>query len=83
MQIIFNIIIRFCNDFKFFKLYLVVSWIYDIYEYDKILMELSSDNNIMLQVKSGEIIGCTEGAVKAKVFRAIMALKHIYLKLDE
>jgi RNA polymerase sigma-70 factor (ECF subfamily) len=31
----------------------------------------------------GEIIGCTEGAVKAKVFRAIMALKHIYLKLDE
>ena len=31
----------------------------------------------------GEIIGCTEGAVKTKVFRAIVALKHIYLKLDE
>jgi len=31
----------------------------------------------------GEIMDCTEGAVKAKVFRAIMALKHIYLKLDE
>lgn len=31
----------------------------------------------------GEIIGCTEGAVKAKVFRAIISLKHIYLKLDE
>jgi RNA polymerase sigma-70 factor (ECF subfamily) len=30
-----------------------------------------------------EIIGCTEGAVKTKVFRAIVALKHIYLKLDE
>jgi len=31
----------------------------------------------------GEIIGCTEGAIKTKVFRAIVALKHIYLKLDE
>ena len=31
----------------------------------------------------GEIMGYTEGAVKTKVFRAIMALKHIYLKLDE
>ena len=31
----------------------------------------------------GEIMGYTEGAVKTKVFRAIMALKHIYLKLYE
>ncbi len=31
----------------------------------------------------GEMVGCTEGAVKARVFRALIALKHIYLKLEE
>jgi RNA polymerase sigma-70 factor, ECF subfamily len=31
----------------------------------------------------GEILGCTEGTVKTRVFRAVMSLKHIYFKLEE
>jgi RNA polymerase sigma factor (sigma-70 family) len=30
----------------------------------------------------GEILGCSEGAVKVKVFRALQALKEVYKKLD-
>jgi len=31
----------------------------------------------------GEVLGCSEGAVKVRVFRALMDLKEIYLKLEE
>jgi RNA polymerase sigma factor (sigma-70 family) len=31
----------------------------------------------------GEIIGCTEGAVKVKVFRALQELKEVYRKLEK
>ena len=31
----------------------------------------------------GEIIGCTEGAVKVKVFRALQELKEVYKKLEK
>ena len=31
----------------------------------------------------GEIIGCTEGAVKVKVFRALQELKVIYQPLEK
>lgn len=31
----------------------------------------------------GEIIGCTEGAVKVKVFRALRELKEVYRKLEK
>jgi RNA polymerase sigma-70 factor (ECF subfamily) len=31
----------------------------------------------------GDIIGCTEGAVKVKVFRALQELKAIYLQLEK
>ena len=31
----------------------------------------------------GEIIGCTEGAVKVKVFRALQELKEVYQKLEK
>ena len=31
----------------------------------------------------GEIIGCTEGAVKVKVFRALKALRSSYLALQK
>lgn len=30
-----------------------------------------------------EVLGCSEGAVKVRIFRALMALKEIYLKLEE
>ena len=31
----------------------------------------------------GEILGCSEGAVKVRIFRALSSLKEIYLKLEE
>jgi RNA polymerase sigma-70 factor (ECF subfamily) len=31
----------------------------------------------------GEIIGCTEGAVKVKVFRALQDLKAVYKQLEK
>jgi RNA polymerase sigma factor (sigma-70 family) len=31
----------------------------------------------------GEIIGCSEGAVKVKVFRALQELKEVYRKLEK
>lgn len=31
----------------------------------------------------GEILGCTEGAVKVKVFRALQELKEVYKKLEK
>jgi len=31
----------------------------------------------------GEILGCTEGAVKVKVFRALQELKEVYRKLEK
>lgn len=31
----------------------------------------------------GEVLGCTEGAVKVKVFRALQALRGIYQKLEK
>ena len=31
----------------------------------------------------GEVLGCTEGAVKVKVFRALKALKNVYTMLDD
>jgi RNA polymerase sigma-70 factor (ECF subfamily) len=31
----------------------------------------------------GEILGCAEGTVKTRVFRAVMSLKHNYFKLEE
>ena len=31
----------------------------------------------------GEILGCTEGAVKVKVFRALQELKVIYKQLEK
>ena len=31
----------------------------------------------------GEILGCSEGAVKVKVFRAIQELKEVYKKLEK
>jgi RNA polymerase sigma-70 factor (ECF subfamily) len=30
----------------------------------------------------GEILGCSEGAVKVKVFRALQELKEVYKKLE-
>lgn len=31
----------------------------------------------------GEILGCSEGAVKVKVFRALQELKEVYIKLEK
>ena len=31
----------------------------------------------------GEILGCSEGAVKVKVFRALHELKEVYRKLEK
>jgi RNA polymerase sigma-70 factor (ECF subfamily) len=31
----------------------------------------------------GEVLGCTEGAVKVKVFRALQALKAVYVQLEK
>jgi RNA polymerase sigma-70 factor (ECF subfamily) len=31
----------------------------------------------------GEIIGCSEGAVKVKVFRALQELREVYRKLEK
>jgi RNA polymerase sigma-70 factor (ECF subfamily) len=31
----------------------------------------------------GEILGCTEGAVKVKVFRALQELKEVYKELEK
>jgi DNA-directed RNA polymerase specialized sigma24 family protein len=31
----------------------------------------------------GEIIGCSEGAVKVKVFRALQELKEVYRQLEK
>jgi RNA polymerase sigma-70 factor (ECF subfamily) len=31
----------------------------------------------------GEILGCSEGAVKVKVFRALQELREVYKKLEE
>jgi DNA-directed RNA polymerase specialized sigma24 family protein len=37
----------------------------------------------MKYAEVGELIGCSEGAVKLKVFRALQQLRSLYFKLEQ
>jgi DNA-directed RNA polymerase specialized sigma24 family protein len=80
------------GDFKTWMFHIARNVNHDNFRKNKIRQRLDEDKREILLLSKfeekkykeiGEILGCSEGAVKVKVFRALQELKTIYTQLEK